>query len=78
MADETAFFAEHQNEPLLDQLGEAEQLTADQVLAKLNGYRRGLVPIDGHVLTTFIDVHDNLLYWAVFAWGDGFRGAIVD
>ena len=78
LRDEEAFWAEQQQAPLVEKLGEAEQLTADQVLAKLNGYRRGLVPIDAHVLTSFIDVHDNLLYWAVFAWGDGFRGAIVD
>lgn len=76
--DEEAFMAEYQQEPLIDQLGDAEQLAAEQVLAKLNGFTHGRVPIDCHTLTAFVDVHDALLYWMVCAWGDGFLGAVID
>lgn len=76
--DAAAFWAEYQNEPLQEQLGAAEQLTVEQVLAKLDGRRRGEVSIECHTLTSFLDVHDNLLYWKVCAWGDHFFGGIVD
>ena len=78
LADEHAFWSEYQNEPLVDELGEERQLTADEILAKLNGLGRGQVPIYATHLTSFIDVHDKLLYWVVAAWGEGFRGAIID
>ena len=54
--DEAAFFAEYQNEPLLEEAGDGDLMTADQVAAKFNRLRRGEVPIGGNHLTMFIDV----------------------
>ena len=77
LQDEAAFFAEYQNEPVVEQ-AEEEILTADQVAAKVNGRARGEIPLGcGHV-TAFIDVHDKLLFYAVAAWEDDFTGYVVD
>ena len=43
LRDEAAFFAEYQNEPIVEEIGE-EMLTAEQIAAKLNGYRPGEIP----------------------------------
>jgi len=73
-----AFFAEYQNEPLpIDPVG-ADELTADEIAAKVNGHARGLVPLWATHLTAFVDVQAKALFWLVAAWGDDFIGAVVD
>jgi hypothetical protein len=72
-----AFAAEYQNEPLLQQTSD-QVLTVDQVMEKVNGYRRGDVPPACTKLTMFIDVHDRLLYYAVCAWEETFTGYVLD
>lgn len=76
--DEAAFFAECQNAPISEDEGAEEQLRADEVLAKLNGYKRREVPLGLANLVGFIDVHDRLLYYGVGAWAQGFRGSVID
>lgn len=73
-----AFWAEYQNEPLTDELGDAEQLTHDQIAGKVNGLKRGVIPISCTHLTAFIDIHGKALYWVVVAWEPDFTGYIVD
>jgi hypothetical protein len=60
--DEIAFYAEYQNEPKVEDLGE-EMLTAEQICEKTNGYTRGLVPPNSQHLTMFIDVHQHVLLY---------------
>jgi len=57
---------------------EEEILTADQVAEKLNGRKRGEIPIGCSYVTAFIDVHDSLLFWMVAAWEQDFTGYVVD
>jgi len=76
--DEAAFFAERQNEPLVDQLGEEEQLRPEEIAGKLSGYRRGVVPLKCGLVTAMVDVHDKLLYWVASAWAEGFTGSVID
>jgi hypothetical protein len=45
LQDETAFWAEYQNEPLPENVGEDEQLTVDEIAQKLNGQKIGEIPI---------------------------------
>jgi hypothetical protein len=78
LQDEAAFWAEYQNEPLPEDLGEDEQLTVDEIAQKLNGHKRGEVPIGCNHLTMFIDVQGKLLFWAVCAWESDFTGYLVD
>lgn len=76
--DFTAFFAEYQNQPLPSILGMEQNITADDILAKANGFKRGEIPSAAHRLTAFIDVQGSLLYYMVCAWEDDFTGYIVD
>jgi|GEM_PF-86565 len=78
LQNEAAFFAEYQNEPLPEQTGENDLLTADQICVKTNGQPRGLIPLGCSHLTMFVDVQQKLLYWLVCAWEDDFTGHVVD
>ncbi|WP_149495371.1 terminase gpA endonuclease subunit [Roseiconus lacunae] len=78
LQDEAAFFAEYQNEPLPKETVGADQLTADQVAAKINNLPRRRIPIAGNHLTAFIDVQGKLLFYVVAAWEDDFTGYVVD
>ena len=78
LQDERAFFAEYQNEPTTDSPHQGEDLTADQVAAKLNHLRRGEVPLACNRLTAFIDVQQKLLFFVVVAWEDDFTGYVID
>jgi hypothetical protein len=79
LQDEAAFFAEYQNEPLADKGIEDEGLmTADQIAGKLNGMRRGEIPVGATRLTMFIDVQGKLLYWLAAAFEEDFTGYVVD
>ncbi len=76
--DERAFWAEYQNEPLPEDEGDTEMLTAEQVAAKSNGHNKGLIPIGASHLTMFIDVQGKALFYTVVAWEDDFTGYVVD
>ena len=74
-----AFAAEGQNEPESDDPAHGlASLEAADVAARISGVGRGLVPRECTRLTSFIDVHGKLLYWAVCAWDERFGGAVVD
>jgi energy-coupling factor transporter ATP-binding protein EcfA2 len=76
--DRAAFFAECQNEPIEERRGAAGRLKADQVAARTNGRDRGQVPARCTVLTSYVDVHDRLLYWGVSGWEPNLTGYQID
>ena len=78
LQDERAFWAEYQNEPLPETEGDADEITADGVAAKVNGHPRGEVPIGASHLTMFIDVQGKALFHTVVAWEEDFTGYVVD
>lgn len=73
-----AFAAEFQNEPLAENAGDEEKLTADQVAQKLNGFGRGEIPTEANRIVCFIDVQKPLFYWGVCAFADDFTGWVID
>ncbi|MCK6485449.1 MAG: phage terminase large subunit family protein [Phycisphaerae bacterium] len=75
---EAAFWAEYQNEPLPEEQVDDDLLTADQIAAKVNGLKRGEVPLGATSLTMFIDVQGKALFWMVVAWEDDFTGYVID
>jgi hypothetical protein len=77
LRDEAAFFAEYQNEPIVEAEGE-EMLTAEEIAAKINGYERGVVPLGASHLTMFIDVQQRALFWLIAAWEEDFTGYVLD
>lgn len=78
LQDEAAFFAEYQNEPLPEVSVTGEDLTVEQIAAKLNGLGRAEVPGQAQHLTAFIDVQQKALFWVVCAWEDDFTGYVLD
>ncbi|HKQ49713.1 MAG TPA: terminase gpA endonuclease subunit [Phycisphaerae bacterium] len=75
---EEAFFAEYQNEPLPEGQVDVDLLTADQIAAKGNGLKRGIIPKEATSLTMFVDVQGKALFYMVVAWGQDFTGYVVD
>ncbi|MEW6198063.1 MAG: terminase gpA endonuclease subunit [Planctomycetota bacterium] len=75
---DAAFWAEYQNEPLPEEQVDDELLTVDQIVAKLNGQRRGEIPLAATQVTMFIDVQAKALFWLVAAWEGDFTGYVLD
>ena len=78
LQDERAFWAEYQNEPLPEDEGDTDMLTAEQVADKTNGYAKGEVPLGCNHLTMFIDVQGKALFHTIVAWEDDFTGYVID
>ena len=77
LRNEVTFFSEYQNEPMQEQISD-DVLTPAAVAEKLNGRKRGVVPLSCPYLTGFIDVHDRVLYRMVCAWQNDFTGYLID
>jgi len=81
LADEGAFQAEYQNEPIALGSGQDDDvgiLGADEIARRLNGCQQRVVPIGATRVTAAVDVQQGLLYWLVAAWGDDFTGWVID
>jgi len=76
--DEAIFWAEYQNDPRPEEPPGAAHLTAAEVAGRTSGRKRGEVPLAAEVLTAFIDVHDEILYWCACAWEKNFTGHVLD
>lgn len=72
------FAAEYQNEPLGVEPEETIRLPAEAIIAKCNSVPRGTVPAGHEHITAHVDVHQNVLFYAVAAWRDDFGGAAID
>lgn len=77
LLDEAAFWAEYQNEPRPPETDTPPLLSLD-ITTRLSRLPRGTVPAEATTLTAFIDVHKNLLYYAVVAWAENFTGWVID
>lgn len=78
LEDEASFFAEYQNCPQKS-AGESVDIPKPEFIrSKVLPLERGVVPSDAQHLTAFVDVSQNILWWMVVAWWDGFTGHIVD
>jgi hypothetical protein len=75
---DAAFWAEYQNEPLPEEQVDDELLTVDEIVAKLNGQRRGEAPLAATQVTMFVDVQAKALFWLVAAWESDFTGYVLD
>jgi phage terminase large subunit GpA-like protein len=54
------------------------QLAAKEIVKRLSGIPRGIVPAKSQYLTAFVDSGDHVLWWMVVAWQKDFTGWIVD
>lgn len=71
-----AFYAEYQNQPLRA-LDQAEQLVREDIIQRTNELARGVAPDAATVVTGFVDIHKDLLYWIVIAWCRDFSGQVL-
>jgi hypothetical protein len=71
------FMAEYQNEPLRPDTSIVVQ-PAKVIRSRLNGHSQRVIPPEYQHLTGFIDIHDDLLYYAAVAWAEDFTGYVVD
>lgn len=72
------FEAEMQQRPRRASAQEERALNADELVQRLSGIERGIVPAWATKLTAFVDIGEHVLAWAVCAWKDGFSGTLVD
>jgi hypothetical protein len=77
--DEAKFASEFQNEPLAP-VGDAilKRLDADEVIKRVTGVPRFMVPLESTRLTGFIDVQDESLWYVLVAWDENFSGDVID
>ena len=76
--DEETFWAEYQNEPKSQDLGDMELVSAEFLAKKVNGLNRFVVPFSATTLTAGMDVQGKLLYYKVMAWSENGDGAVID
>jgi len=72
-----AFRAEYQNEPPDEELRHSDTPEAPEIMEKVNGKPRGVVPEGTTKLTGHVDVHGRHLDWVIVAWRDT-CGFVVD
>jgi hypothetical protein len=77
MQDESAFFAEYQNEPLLPETAGLAVLSAEAIAARCNGISQGTAPVKVEHITGAIDLHDDLLFWLVIGWARDYTGFLL-
>jgi phage terminase large subunit GpA-like protein len=75
--NEDSFWSEQQNYPH-GKRKDSIFVDAVTIRNQLNGYERGIVPVEAQHLTAFIDVHDDILYYVIVAWAQDFTGYIID
>lgn len=79
LRDPRNFMAEYNSEPEEEmQLDELKQLSEDDLEKKFNTIARRVVPRECNLLTAFVDIQAEILYWKVCAWSDKFGGAPID
>lgn len=71
------FASEYQGEPL-ERSELKSDLTPELLASKLNRLERGTVAANTQAITAFIDIQQNLLYYVVCAWSEGFAGSVID
>lgn len=78
LQDEAAFWAEYQNKPIAGMADGGITLTAVEIQDKLSLVPKGIVPYSANVITGFIDVQADCLWWGVCAWRQDFTGWVID
>jgi len=74
---EDVFACEYQNEPIVEEAHDND-VSAEELAGRLNGYGAGTVPLSTDQITIFVDVQKKVLYWLAVAWEAGFSGNVLD
>lgn len=77
--DARSFASEYQNMPLAEDYGITDkQVSVEDLKQKLSGLERGIVPAGATMLTAFVDVQKELLWWVVLASDASFNCSVVE
>jgi hypothetical protein len=78
LASPLTFDAEYQNDPQPPEL-DVEVLPAVEIERKINGFPRGILSPSIDLVTAFVDVQGQLLYWLVAGWETAtFTGYVLE
>ena len=77
LRDEESFFAEYQNQPIIQET-ESVNLQTDQIFDKVVKLKENEVTQEIERLTAFVDVQGSLLYYVVTGWTSRFSGHVID
>ncbi len=76
-ANRLTFFSEYQNRPITE-ADQTANLKLPEILRKITSVPRYTLPEDCFRVTCGIDIQQDCLYWVTAAWGEGFRGHVMD
>lgn len=76
--NQPAFRSEYQNDPMARETSSTMRLTPNEICERINGTERGEVPVEGSILTAFIDVQQTCLWWCVCWFDQEFNGGVSD
>ena len=71
------FYSEYQNEPEAADMGDGQQLTENDIYARMDGMS-ACIPADTAKLTMAVDVQANVLYYTVLATAPDFTSRVVE
>ena len=76
--DPGVFFSEYQNSPQSVVSVAPYVLNAEDIVRRTTSLPRARVPVETKVITAFIDVQKDLLYYTIVAWTTQGRGYVID
>ncbi len=77
--DERSFASEYQNQPLAEDYGITDrQISIEDLRLKLNGLERGIVPESATMLTAFVDIQKEILWYVVLASDASFNCSVIE
>lgn len=76
--DYAAFYAEFQNEPILQQQDELGMRPLDSICTHTTEHMRGVVPEACTVLTAFTDIQNEHFFTMLVGWTADFTGFVID
>ena len=79
LEDERAFYAEAQNEPLSTDTSDLPPLKPEEVAQRVLPLIRGVAPDDADMVTAFVDISRNVLWWTIVAYkSSDFTATVID
>jgi hypothetical protein len=78
LANESAFWAEMQNDPREAIDADVRLMTAKEISGKTNGGEKLAAFAGTETITGFIDVQQKCLFYCLVAWRSDFTGAVLD
>lgn len=73
-----AFFAEYQNQPVTQEQTDTLSVKPSDVIAKISGVKRRIVPADATRIVAYIDVQKGVLPYMVTAFADTGTAYVID